>query len=291
MANFVRNNALYSVDPPILAYGEGNKATRHVVFQKAYVTAGSDNIVAAPAGLFGASVNGVIRFLPRGTVTVASTTGAATISLTPQQVFVPGDVLYVVEPYTILTLSAVATGNTITLTYNGLTLSLTLTAGQATTLATAASAFASAINTAGGVFAELSAVSDGVSAIWIFARNGISNYTVAKGGTATSALSSTSIVPNTTPVGTIASINVVTGVFTLTGNAGVAVPVGVHVGVSSSITTILGLGTSSMNFTIYPNVTQALYTESAAVRSQYLPYFDGNIQYLFKGRLSFGVQF
>lgn len=289
MPNFNRQAARYYVDPPILANTEGNFATEHVTVSRTNVTVNNEGFKAVPAGLFVASLGNVLRFLPRVKTVTASATGSPSFNVgASYQTLVAGDVLHVLEPYAVLTITASSATQTQTITINGITATATATSS---TVATTASEVATVINN----HAYLSTIVYALTAagtVWIFSRDGATNWGITEGGTVTATLSGSTLVPNTTAIGTISSITPIDGVsatVTLTGNASVALPIGVNVGVLGA--KIHGLHIHSVDFTEYATKDLSLYTVSNAVRTQHLPYFDGNIVEAFKGRMYFDVKF
>jgi hypothetical protein len=288
MAYWNRNDGSFFVDPPILANtgAEINVANRNAHITSDYISPNSELKLAVPAGLFVATINGVDRFLPRAkTSTLVSAASSTTVTLSPYNVFVPGDVLYTVEPYTTLTITATTPTQTQTITVDGITATATATTSSVTTTA---SEVVTAINNTPGLNTKVYALST-AGVVNIYAKDGETIYTVTEGGTVTATLSSATMSYQTTAVGTISSINYTTGVVTFNAAAGVTVPVGANIGVAG-IQEIKGLHIHAVDFTVIKNRPISLYTVASAVRTQFLPYFDGTLVKKFP-KMLFGTTF
>lgn len=113
----------YGVDPEIFAFVDGNIHPHSLNITRDYVGYDLKGRRAVPAGLFVAEVGdgSVFRFLPRAKVTQEITTALDYFKMTPFNIFVPGDTLYILEPYVTLTVTAASVGQTQTLTLNGRT--------------------------------------------------------------------------------------------------------------------------------------------------------------------------
>jgi hypothetical protein len=253
--------------------------------QNTYISLNTEARKQVPAGLFVAQVGNVLRFLPRTKLTAVTATGAATVTASPTNIFVAGDVLTVVEPYSTLTITTVTVAQTVTVTVEGLTATATATTNNTTTTA---SEVATAINATAGL-SDLVRAASITNKVFIFAVDGLTNRAITTAGTVTSAaLSSATLVPNATAVGTIAFIDYTTGVITLTGNASVALPIGTNIGVR--VNAIVGLHVHAVDYTVATAKDLALYTIANGVRIQYLPYFDGDIARRFPG-INFAYKF
>ncbi|GAA6622912.1 hypothetical protein [Scytonema sp. NUACC26] len=286
MSNFIRSS-FYTVDPPIFATtnSEHHIASESVSISAAHVSINNAAVKAVPAGLFVAKVGNVNRFLPRSTVKTATSTSANTLQPVVPQVFIPGDVLYVIQPYATITITSVSATQTQTVTVSGYTATATATTSNTTITA---QEVVTAINNTAGINQFVYALNL-ANVVYVFGKDGVSTYAISEGGTVTSTLSGAALAFNTTAIGTIQGYDYTTGTFTLAANATVALPIGAVVGVL--VDEIYGLHNHSIDFTIYPNHTIALYTQSAACRIQHLPHFDDNIRNIFKGRIHFGYKF
>lgn len=272
---YFNQGTTYAIDPAILAFTEGNIANISVTVDDDYITLNADDKKIVPAGMWVADVAGVYRFLPRATVTQAATTSDTTLKFSPYNVFVAGDVLYFTEPYVTLTITASTAAQTQTITVLGFTATATATTTNVTTTATEVVA---AINSTAGLSDLVYAV-NAAGVVYIFAKDGVTNYGVTEGGTVTATLSAATMSRNTTAIGTISTITNSTGLVTLTGTASAAVPIGAHIGVAGA--KVLGLHVHAVDYTIAYSKDLALYTQAAGVRTQYLPYFDGAIKAAF----------
>lgn len=288
MAYWNRNDGTFFVDPPILANtgAEINVANRNAHITSTYITPNNELKLQVPAGLFVANVNGVDRFLPRTkTSTLITAASSTTFTASPYNIFVPGDVLYTVEPYVTLTITASTAAQTQTITVDGLTATATATTSNVTTTATEVAA---AINATAGLNQKVYALSS-AGVVFIYAKDGETLYSVTEGGTVTATLSASTMSYNTTAVGTIGSIASATGVVTLTGAAGVTVPIGANLGVAG-IQEIKGLHIHAIDFTVIKSRPISLYSVASAVRTQFLPYFDFTLIKKFP-KILFGTTF
>ena len=272
---YFNQSQTFNTDKAILAFTEGNIANISVTIDNTYVGLNSELRRVVPEGLFVAEVGNVNRFLPRAKVTQAISASATTFKMSPYNIFVPGDILFVNDPYSILTVAASSATQTQVITVNGRSATATVTTSDTTTSATE---IAAAINSAAYLNQMVYAISD-ASAVYIFSKNGITNIPITESGTVTATLSSAILATNNTAIGTISNIDPVTGTITLAANASVALPIGTGIGVP--VNNILGLHVHSVDFTLATAKSCALYTQAAGVRTQYLPYFDGLIKDLF----------
>lgn len=272
---FFNQSQVFLTDKAILAFTEGNIANISATVTDQFIGLNSENRRTVPEGLFVAEVGNVVRFLPRAKVKVATSTSSPIVNMSPYNIFVPGDILHVNDPYVILTVTASAATQTQTITVSGRTATATVTTNNTTT---SASEIALAINSAAYVQEIVYALSVN-NLVYIFAKDGITNIPITEGGTVTATLSGAILATNTTSIGTIQSINPITGDVTLSANSSVVLPVGTGIGVH--INKILGLHVHSVDFDIATAKDLALYTQAAGVRIQYLPYYDGLIKTVF----------
>lgn len=275
----------FGVDKAIIAFARGAYAQRSVSVNRDYVSsdANNNNRRSVPAGLFVAEVGAnQYRFLPRTKTTAEITTSSTNASLgNLSYLFKANDVLYVVEPYAIITLGgSIASGQVLTVNIGGRTASINLTGSVAGDQATVV---ANGINAAPYIADVAKAVADTVNGkVVVTSVDGVTEHSFAISGTAVSTGgtsitgSVTKLTTNTTAIGTIASINSTSGVATLAANASVALPVGVNIGVY--VNNILGLHVHSVDYTSAEIRDLALYTEALGVRTNLLPYYDGDIK-------------
>lgn len=291
MAYWNRNNGTFAVDPAILVNvgADINVANRNCNITDEFITLNNESKFQVPAGLFVARMtDGKERFLPRAksraAVTASSTT---TLTLSPYNIFKPGDVLHTVEPYVTLTITTVSAAQTVTVTEAGVTATATATTTNTTTTAQEVVA---AINSTPLLNEKVYAL-NAANVVYIYAKDGVSLYTLTTGGTVTSAALGNSgvMAHNNTAVGTILSINHLTGVATLSAAATVTVPIGANLGVRG-IQEIEGLHIHAVDFTVIKSHPLSLYAHSVGVRTQLLPYFDFTLIRRFPN-ISFGTVF
>jgi hypothetical protein len=277
MAGFVNRKSTY-VDPAIFNHHD-YESTGSVTITDSYILANSKGRKELDAGHFIARFGNEFRFLPRAVLTTASATNATTFTVAPKlsQLFNAGDVLFPTRPTAIVTLSGtLVAADTVTVTLNGYQKVFTATGSN---IATFIDQIVVAINTDPVLdrWVEAIAVSGGVQIfgedtdrlLSISVADSSSNLTTAISGSATALQ-----FPNTA-VGTVSSVNTTTGVITLTGNAGVALPVGARVTVR--VDEILGLNHTSWDFTDMQDQDVAYYASAGCVRTSRLPYFDKEI--------------
>lgn len=266
----------YGVDKAIVAFADDISTPHSLTVTSDYLGIDADGRKALTAGHFVARVGSNYRFLPRATVSTAFSTGAATGNVSsPANVFIPGDVLYIVHPYASITFASTwAINDTVTITVNGI--SLTVTAASAT-LATIATAVAAAINASAQLGSIVQAFATGAQ-VFIYAANGRSLYSISSAestvGTGTAAVdnSATALAFNNTAIGTVSVVNPSTGLITLTGNAGINVPVGARIGVK--VNEVLGVYPHSIDFTDQPRKEIAPVKQARGVYIGALPYYD-----------------
>lgn len=291
MAYWSRNNGSFNRDSAILVNvgADINVANRNCYVTSDYITLNNEAKSEVPAGLFVATMtSGVDRFLPRTkTRTAVTASSTTTVTLSPYNIFVPGDVLHTVEPYVTLTVTTVSAAQTVTVTLNGVTATATATTSNTTTTA---SEVVTAINNTPLLKDDVYAL-NAANVIYIYAKDGKSLYTLTTGGTVTSAALGNSgvMAHNNTAIGTISSINYVTGVATLTAAATATVPIGANLGVRG-ISEIKGLHIHAVDFTVIKSQPLSLYADSAGVRTQLLPYFDFTLIKALP-KLTFGTTF
>lgn len=291
MAYWTRNNGKFAVDPAILVNvgADINVANRNCVITSDYISLNNEAKSEVPAGLFVATMtNGVDRFLPRTKTTTAVTASSTTtVTLSPYNIFVPGDVLFTVEPYVTLTVTTVSAAQTVTVTLDGVVATATATTTNTTTTA---SEVVTAINSTPIMKDRVYAL-NAANVVYIYTKNGFSLHTLTTGGTVTSAALGNSgvMAHNNIAIGTIQSINYVTGVATLTAAASATVPIGANLGVRG-ISEIKGLHIHAVDFTVIKTQPLSLYTDSVGVRTQLLPYFDFTLISRFPN-IQFGTTF
>ena len=268
----------YKQEKNIFLYPTNNEANRNAAINNDTIQLDATGKRSVPEGLFVCLEGNTARYLPRATVTTATSTGSAAVVCTPSQLFKTGDVLYVVEPYAAVALGGtVAVDDVVTVSIDNYTITATATT---TTLADLVALVKNTINNDLTLAQKVFALSTGTS-VFVFAKDGVSTYpiavsetsaavTIAVGGGATSLTYGTAL-------GTVSAVNVATNTITLGANAGAVVPVGTHIGVRT-VTEVLGVDPHQRDYTDAETQTIGVYDISSGVRENYLPYIDGDIK-------------
>ena len=286
MAHFSYGDS-YRTDPAIFAFTYGNEHPISVTVDRQYIDLDRENKRTVPAGLFVAEYNNTFRFLPRGTVTQALVTGQDYFKMTPYNVFVPGDVLSILEPYSVLTITSASVGQTTTLSILNPTNANAVTSIAPSSVVTeVAEQVAKDFNKAPYISDHLNFFATG-NKVYITSKNRIS-YEIEKGGTVTSTLSETVLTLDTNPIGTVKVHVPSTGTTYLEAVATVDVPVGVKIGVP--VSKVLGLHSHAVDFNNAPSRDIAVCNQSPGVRKQLLPYFDYDLETRFP-QMTFDTKF
>lgn len=282
------NRRNFSEEKQIFWFAEGNVTTKNVAVTNEFLSPDAEGLKLVNAGMFVADVAGDIRFLPRLTLTAATSTGSKSVVGTPVVPFVAGDVLYVVEPQATVTIGGtVAEGDVVTITINGIPVTAT---AATTTLADLVALAAANINSNTQVKDLVKAIVSG-GVIYLYAIDGVSTYsiavaetssavTIAVGGSATQFAYGAAI-------GTVASVSVATNTITLEANASAVVPIGAHLGVR--VNSVLGLDNHQREFNYETTQNFGLFTESNGVKENLLPYVDGDLKRRFS-KLTFAAK-
>lgn len=236
MAYFTRKD-IYDMEDYVLRDSAGQERSNAANLSSDYIGSNPKGKKIIRPGTFIAEcfdVNGEVidRAWPASYVNTAITTADTELDLDTPFVFVPGDVLYVIEPYTTLTVASTALGS---ITYQGRTYSYTpvgaASAGEAAVMF--ASYFA---NTP--LHQEFKFVPDETNAeLHVLAADGASQLTITLAGSLGTGNVTTTVV--TTAVGTVLAFNSTTNKVLLSAVSGVDVPAGLGVGVN--INSIKGL--------------------------------------------------
>jgi len=268
----------YKLDKPILAYDKGNVWGRSILMTNEKVALNSEGSRLIPEGVFLSRVGEDVRILPRAKVTQATTTGTATLKMSPYFQFVAGDVLNILEPYAIITAATVGVGQTLIVTVGGFAATYT---SETTVLADFFAEAATFFNDAPILGTTANFVASATQ-LFVFAADGVTLHSIEVAGTVgTPAITgaATALAFNNTAVGTILATDEASEVVTLTGNASVALPVGVSIGVRTN--EVYGLSVKSQDMTVKNRYNFACLTESSGVRVKFLPYFDGSLAQAF----------
>lgn len=262
----------------IFMYPNNNEANRNAAINNDTIALNAEAKRYVPEGLFVATVGNETRYLPRATVSTATSTGSAAVVCSPAQIFKASDVLYVVEPYATVTIGGtVAINDIVTVTVDGYALAVTATT---TVLADLVAAVKAAINADNVLNQKVFALTAG-SDVYIFAKDGVSTYAIAVAET--SAAVTVAIGGSATALGFGAALGTVASVatdgvtVTLSGNAAAVVPVGTHIGVRT-ISEVLGVDPHQRDYTDAETQTIGVYDISSGVRENFLPYIDGDIK-------------
>lgn len=238
------------------------------------------------SGFFAATVNGADRILPRTTLSAVTATDSTEIDVDFAKVFVPGDILEVVEPFGILTPTSYTAGTTYNFIVNGAKARVAIPATPAVDIGVF---IADAINkSAISRFVNAISNSPTFDTIWVFANDGISTLTLQSEDVASvgTFIEDTTIAKAADPIGTIQSIDITNNKIFLTANAAAVYEQGVKVGVA--IERPLGLLVEEYSLRQRPFVNVTLTTCSKLVYSNRLPYLDGSIKQAFTN-LNFSV--
>ena len=236
------------------------------------------------AGMFVCKQGNTERFLPRANVTGAFSTGSPTGTLgATWEVFKPADQLFLNEPFGFITLGGTYLATEIVKTTIGGYVLDTVTGSTINTAI--AVTVAASINANPAQSSLVRAVASGVL-VFFYGKDGITPHTTttaarnaadSAGSVAgTSTANAATLVVSNTAVGTILSISN-TGVVTLTGNAGLAVPVGGKVGIR--FVEVLGLYGHSVDFSTKPSIDVAPCDGvDSGVYETNLPYIDEDLK-------------
>lgn len=273
-----RKMMTFDTDKAILAFSCGNVFGKSITLVEGGIPFDANGNKTVPSGMFVAeNADGTYRFLPRATVTTAiADNTSATIAVSPVIPFEVGEALYILEPHTVLTITAVTATQTQTITINGATASAVASTAVNADLAVLV---ADAVNNTTPINSFAYATASGDS-VFLFPKDGKSLLGVTEGGTATATLSAATMAYNNTAIGTIASIDAVAKTITLGANAVGAVPEGANIG-TRNIKSVVGMCLGSMDLTEQNRVNLAILTESSGVREHLLPYFEEGFRQMF----------
>lgn len=282
--SYIKRESPVIQDLPILFNKDGAQYPRSVVVSGTDVSVDANGNKIIPAGSFVVQTGSVSRFLARSTVTVAFGTGAATGTVAaPFNTFKAGDALYLVEPFTTITIGGTYLATEIVKTTIGGYV-LNVVAGS-TVNATIAATVAAAINGNANLFALVRAVASG-AVVYLYGKDGVTAHTVttaarnaadtlaSAAGTSTAA--DATLVISNTALGTVLTVSTA-GIVTLTANSAIAAPVGAKVGVRFS--TLLGVFEHSIDFNTVPSkdIAPCLGCDTG-IYTVNLPYVDEDIK-------------
>lgn len=288
---------------PVLARSEAI-ATRYQSLDPDYVTGKEGAIrklvkIFAP-GFFAGSIPGSskARILPRMTTVAATAASGTSVTFKAGTagIFIPGDVLSIIPPSARVNVASASggwvAGDTITLTINGQALVYTVVSGDGggsltATNANVANKLIAAINAnpyLSVLVTGLAVAGSGTSTdIVLWAKDFTSVYSLAAADTATNGTvtaSAANLAPNAT-VGTISAVNTATDVVTISA-ASVSVPLGMPLGVSTSLPDNLGMLSPSIPIDLLYRESRnfGLYVDTDVYANR-LPYIDGQLTALY----------
>lgn len=283
MSYIKRENPIVQ-DLPILFNKDGAQYPRSVVVNGTDIAADTSGNKIVPAGSFVTKTGSVARFLARSTVTAAFTTGAATGTVAaPFNTFKVGDSLYLVEPFTTVTIGGTfLSTERVKVTIGGY--AVTPVTGS-TVNATIATTVAAAINADPNQSALVRAIASG-AVIYLYGKDGVTAHTTTtaarnaadSGASAagTSTAADATLVYSNTALGTILTVSTA-GVITLAANSAVAAPVGARVGVRFG--ELLGVFEHSIDFNTLPSKDIApVFGCDTGIYTVNLPYVDEDIK-------------
>lgn len=268
----------YNTPPSILAFSCGNFYGRNATVSNEKVQIGKNDERNVPAGaVVCTDASGMVRFLPRVKATEKVTTVDATFPVSNPYAVAPGDVLEIVLPYSIVTVSAFGAGNTVTVAVDGNVVSLD-TVAEDTDNAGVASRLATLINADRAANKLVSAVANG-DEVYVIGNSILSSHDIAVTSNLTtltlSHATGDKLTKESTAVGTVSSVDRVNGTITLTATSAVEFIQDVPVGVK--VNKIHGISEHTHNMTVKSMLHLSLLTDSEGVYEQRLPYFDSDI--------------
>ena len=275
----------YTNSPDILAGVNGMRSPIHRTIDTTSIALSPTGKKVIPAGTFFADLgNGYCRPLRRTKVTADTASGATIIPVVLPQFFAVGDALLTIVPTGQVTVSSSTTGwvvgDTITVTIAGQAVVYTVIAGDiggtlVATNATIAAKVAALINTqafqlvtasASAAIVNLTSVT-GEAHTLTAADTGVNGAVTASAATLTAKQS----------VGSVASVNVVTGTITLSAPTTAALLAGQAIGTNSKPIGLIVQSLSLGDLDGIDSPEQGLYT-SVNVRLDLLPYYDPTIK-------------
>ena len=273
-----RNTQPYLSDPAIIALVDGVSTTASVSVVRDRIQPDVFKKWGTPAGLWVCRIGSSFHFLPRSNLLTPLT--ATTCRLAQAQLFVPGDVLTIVEPYLKMTISALAVGATLTFLISGNSHVFTFQGLTGSTPTDVVAELVPFINNSSILKNFVRAVAGTAGVVHLFSQDGLTCHTVAVTGGTVVLSPGGGVMTAQTPVGTISKFDLVDPqLITLTGAATTAVPVGAKVGIY--VDEIRGLYPFSRDWTNKPAQLLALVTGAKGVWEDKLPYIDGDIKRIF----------
>ena len=281
---YVRRETPIVQDLPILFNMDGAQYPFNVNVFGSDIAPDANGKQIVPAGSFVTLTGGYARFLARSIVASAFSTGSPNGQLSlPYNTFKAGDTLYSVEPFGSITIGGTyLASETVSVTISGF--NIVVTTGS-TDNPTIAATVAAAIN-ADPILGSLVQAIASSAVIYIIGKDGHTAQTLVSAGrnagntgasaAGTSTVSASTLQVNTTPLGVIASVDVL-GNVTLTGNAAFNLPVGARVGVPFG--QLIGVYCHSIDFYTFPSLDIApCFGNHTGIYTCNLPYIDEDIK-------------
>ena len=290
--SFFNRQTTFQQDKPVIASCNLVQRTRSATLRRDTYSRSPDNKITSPEGIFVVryfdTVAGedLFRALPRVELVADLIDGVDTSFAVKggySQVLVAGDVLNIVEPIAANSPFVVnaGAGNTASFLVNGVTYSFTTTETAAVDVAAEIAAYFNGIPQVAGTY--YLAAEQGTANLHVFITDGVTLDVNAADATVGTAFAAPAVlgpaVVNTTPVGTVNQVDPVTGdvVLTAAAGAGLDLPPGAHLGVTS-LKEIYGLYDHSLDFTEFKTEYPVGLVDHAKVYRGALAYFDGTIK-------------
>ncbi len=254
-------------------------ATKSVTINAANVGLNPSGVKLVQAGLFLAEVGGAVRFLPRDVVQTAVTTSDSAIEITMPELFLPGDMVYHIEPNGLVTLSGTyAADDTVTLRFVEASLGINVTyvhTQVGADLAALDDEIVAALNMpTNPLYPYARFEVGGAGEILIFSKGLVFDVEVSNTGAGSSAVTNT-ISATPILIGTISNVANTTSTLNLTANSATALGVGARLGVLES--NIYGLYNHSKDFTDVPYCDLKAIERADRVYKAALPYYDAQL--------------
>ena len=272
---YFQHNEVFNLDNYVLATSEG--ACYDVaasLYQQHISPDAQGRRVIAPGTFivetFDSNGNVVDRAWPASYVNTALTTSTNLVDAATPNVFIPGDVVYILEPFVTATVSATTVGS---FTYKSRVYSYT-PVGAADT-GEAAVQFASYFNKT-ALRRDFKFVADETnSKVYVVAGDGVSTLSITAGGSL--GAGALNLTVNDTAIGTVLAFEVGTGKIILTANATAAVPAGLAIG--TRINYIKGLHSHPMHIDLTTKPSEQIgILNKGRVKTSNIKYWNGQVK-------------
>lgn len=270
--SFWNVQAPFQQPKPIFGSVENIESVAGVHIEAANVGFNQKGVKAVPAGLFLSQVAGVKRFLPRAKTGSALTTSSDNFEVAYPELFLPGDVLYHLEPVATITLAATwAAGDTLSVSLGNYSYTLETTQASPTTVA---AEYVAGFNAS--TLGSVARASNAAGVISIYSKGStpvVSAFALTAGdGTATPTQF------NATPIliGTIDRIDHVNSTIYLVANSAINLAEGAQFGTLTDA--IYGLHAHVVDFSDRPSVDLNAVHGASKVYEVSLPYWDHDLK-------------